>query len=98
VVGADHRHDIGRLTVQDLVGLAGPVAVLDACERPWLAAAPRRRQCVVLAVLGPAEREAVLSRPPGYSVVAVLSMTDSGVIAARCGGSVAPTNSWLMPP
>ena len=40
----------------------------------------------------------VLRMPPGYSVVAVLSTTESGAIAARCGGSVAPTNSWLMPP
>jgi len=36
--------------------------------------------------------------PPGYRVVVVLSITDSGVIAARSGGSVAATNSWLMPP
>ena len=40
----------------------------------------------------------VLRMPPGYSVVAVLSMTDSGVIAARLGGRVAATKSWLMPP
>ena len=40
----------------------------------------------------------VLRIPPGYKVVAVLSITDSGAIAARCGGSVAATNSWLMPP
>lgn len=27
----------------------------------------------------------------------MLSITDSGAIAARCGGSVVPTNSWLDP-
>src|SRR5436190_6272316 len=36
--------------------------------------------------------------PPGYSVVAVLSITDSGAIADRLGGFVAATNSWLIPP
>ena len=40
----------------------------------------------------------VLRMPPGYSVVCVLSITDSGVIAASDGGRVAATNSWLMPP
>ena len=40
----------------------------------------------------------VLRIPPGYSVVAVLSITDSGVIAARLGGRVAATKSWLIPP
>ena len=40
----------------------------------------------------------VLRMPPGYSVVCVLSTTDSGVIAARLGGRVWATNSWLMPP
>jgi hypothetical protein len=28
----------------------------------------------------------------------VSSVTDIGVIAARCGGRVAATNSWLIPP
>ena len=32
------------------------------------------------------------------TTASVLSMTDSGVIAARLGGRVAATNSWLMPP
>jgi hypothetical protein len=36
--------------------------------------------------------------PPGYSVVWVLSITDSGEIAARCGGWVAAVKSWLIPP
>ncbi len=40
----------------------------------------------------------VFRMPPGYSVVAVLSITERGVIAARLGGRVAPTKSWLMPP
>ena len=40
----------------------------------------------------------VLRMPPGYSVVAVWSITESGVIAARLGGRVAAENSWLMPP
>ena len=39
-----------------------------------------------------------LRKAPGYSVVAVLSITDSDAIAARLGGSVAATNSWLIPP
>ena len=30
--------------------------------------------------------------------MAVLSITDSGEIAARSGGSVLATNIWLMPP
>ena len=38
-----------------------------------------------------------LRMPPGSRVVAVLSMTDSGVMASRCGGWVAPTNSCEMP-
>ena len=40
----------------------------------------------------------VLRIPPGYSVVCVSSMTDSGVIADRLGGRVAATKSWLIPP
>jgi hypothetical protein len=40
----------------------------------------------------------VLRMPPGYSVVAVSSRTDSGVIADRLGGRVAATKSWLIPP
>ena len=40
----------------------------------------------------------VLRMPPGYRVVCVLETTDSGVIAARLGGRVWATNSWLIPP
>jgi hypothetical protein len=40
----------------------------------------------------------VLRMPPGYSVVAVWSITESGVIAARLGGRVSAVKSWLMPP
>ena len=36
--------------------------------------------------------------PPGYSVDAVASMTDSGEIASSDGGCVCAVNSWLMPP
>ena len=38
-----------------------------------------------------------LKMPPGMSVAAVSSMTDSGVIAARCGGACAATKSCVMP-
>jgi hypothetical protein len=36
--------------------------------------------------------------PPGYSVVAVASISDSGAIAARLAGCVCAVNSWLIPP
>ena len=40
----------------------------------------------------------VLRMPPGYSVVAVASRTDSGEIAASDGGRSLAVNSWLIPP
>ncbi len=39
-----------------------------------------------------------LRMPPGASVERTVSaMTDSGVMARRCGGRVWATNSWLIP-
>jgi hypothetical protein len=38
-----------------------------------------------------------LRMPPGSIVVLAAPITDSGVIAARCGGWVDATNSWVMP-
>jgi len=38
-----------------------------------------------------------LRMPPGSMVVLAAPMVDSGVIAARCGGWVWATNSWVMP-
>ena len=40
----------------------------------------------------------VLRMPPGYSVVAVASMVESGEIASRSGGSSCAVNSWLIAP
>ena len=72
---------------------------------PWI-----RSQAHAWPVVGPAgsasctrssahaRAKPVFRTPPGYSVVSVLSITDIGVIAARLGGRVEATKSWLMPP
>jgi hypothetical protein len=39
-----------------------------------------------------------LTTPPGYNVVAVASISDTGAIASRLGGSVCAVNIWLIPP
>ena len=57
VLGLDLLEDVGRLAVQRLVREAGLVARLDAIGRPRLATAGRRLG-VVLAILGPRDREA----------------------------------------
>ena len=56
-VGADLGDQVRRLAVQDLVGLAGLIPVLDPLQRPRLAAGLRCRHGVVGALLAPAERE-----------------------------------------
>ncbi len=40
----------------------------------------------------------VLRMPPGYSVVIVESIVESGEIASSAGGSSCAVNSWLMAP
>src|SRR3954469_3202756 len=40
----------------------------------------------------------VFRMPPGYSVVCVASISDSGEIAARLGGLGGAVHSWLIPP
>ena len=40
----------------------------------------------------------VLRMPPGYSVVWVWSITDSGEMASRLGGRSCAVKSWLIPP
>ncbi len=60
--------------------------VFDAGRASWARALPKPTA------------KPVLRMPPGYSVVAVLSIVESGAIAARWGGSVDATNNWLIAP
>jgi hypothetical protein len=97
-VGRNRVDFVARGGVEHLVGPARAIAGVDPLERPGLTVARRGGLGVEVARLRHGRAKPVLRMPPGYRVVVVLSITDSGVIAARSGGSVAATNSWLMPP
>ena len=62
-IRSDLAEQVGRLTVQHLVALAGLIAGLDLLERPRLAAGGRGGLGVVLALLAPRDREAGVEDP-----------------------------------
>ena len=85
--------------MQDLVGLARLVALLDllvGVRLPAVGGPAGSASCWRCSAQATAKP--VLRIPPGYSVVAVASIVDSGEIASRSGGSSCAVNSWLIAP